>query len=411
MTTVFTEIHELLTLQGAGKKNGRRVTESDLTSIKNAAVAARAGRIVWVGPQRRLPKEYLRRSKVVSLKGKTVLPAFTECHTHLVFAGQRSGEFELRNRGVSYQEIARRGGGILSTVRATRKASPEDLLKTAEERADRFIRQGVTTIEVKSGYGLRLKDELKILEVAKKIRKARIVTTYLGPHAKAPEEPSTGEYLKKILRRDLAAVSRSGAADRADVFIEEGFFSLSEGKAYLEKARELGLSMTVHADQLSRTGAGAMAAGLRAQSADHLVRVSADDIGRLANSETVAVLLPAADLYMKIDYPPARALLDAGAKVALATDFNPGTSPTQDLALIGLLARLEMKMTLPEVIAAYTLNAADALGLAGELGTVEVGKSCDLAVFGGDWNELFYHAGYMPVHSVWKAGRCLWRTR
>lgn len=409
MISIFHGIKNLLTLKKAAKKGGRFIQSEDLSLLRNAAIVSSKGKIVWVGPYSQVPQEYSsRKNKRIDLQAETVLPAFVECHTHAVFAGQRADEFELRNTGTSYQEISRRGGGILSTVKATRQATFDELATLGQKRLDAFLRQGVSTVEIKSGYGLRCKDELKMLEVARSLKKLRVVTTYLGAHAVPREARNAKAYIEGLINKDLEKVACSGLADRADIFIEEGFFDLSLGRLYLEKAKALGLQLTVHADQLHRTGAGKLACELGAASADHLVQANSADIKALSQSSTTAVLLPAADYYLQMKYPPARKMLDAGVRVALASDFNPGSSPTQDLSFVGLLARLEMKMSLPEVLVAYTLNAAYALGKQNCLGSLEMGKECDFSVLSSSWKELFYHVGQSPVEALWSRGRRLW---
>lgn len=409
---LFKDIGQLLTLQGAAKKDGRKVSEKDLSLIKNACIVCQGKKIEWFGSQKKLPGSLAKKiKKEVSLFGKTVLPAFTECHTHLVFSGQRANEFELRNQGVSYAEISRRGGGILSTVKESRKSSFEELLSLAQKRVDHFVRQGVTTLEVKSGYGLRLKDEMKMLRVVQSLKKARVLSTYLGPHSVPREFSDSESYIQRIIKKDLRHIKQEKLADRVDIFIEKGFFSKEQGRRYLQAAKELGFQITIHAEQLNATGAGQLGVDLDAVSVDHLVEFKSDDIKKIARSQTAAVLLPAADFYLEMKYPPARKLIDAGAIVALATDFNPGSSPTQDLAFTGLLARMKMKMTLPEVIVAYTLNSAKALGLSHQQGSIEVGKNCDFIALDQDWSELFYHVGDNGISEVWKEGRQLFRSR
>lgn len=407
---IFGDIKSLLTLEGASKKGGRHIQESDLSIVENAAmVADNKGKIVWLGAQKKLPRQYLRHNKV-SLKGRTVLPGFVECHTHSVFAGSRAFEFEMRVQGATYQEISEKGGGIRSTVRLTREASIGSLQTLSQKRVDEFIRQGVTTLEIKSGYGLDFKNEVKLLTTAGKLKGPRIIRTYLGPHSASPETPDFSEYIQKIIEIDLPYIKKKKLAERVDIFVEKGFFSLEMGEKYLKAAKALGFDLTIHAEQLSRTGASLLASRLGARSADHLVQVSPSDVEALAKSETTCVLLPSSDLYMKIPYPPARALLDKGARVALSTDFNPGTSPSQDLSLVGLLARLEMKMTLPEVIAGFTYSAAQALGLHNEIGSLEIGKQADFAVFDCDYRELFYGVGSIQPESVWRNQKNLKKT-
>ncbi len=398
---LYTNISEMLTLEKAQARQGRRIQESDLDIHQKMALLIEGGKIVWLGSQNKIPRDLAPKNiKEKSLKGFTVLPGFVECHTHTVFAGSRAGEFELRNRGVSYQEISAQGGGILSTVKATRKISTEKLLEQTEKRAQEFLRQGVTTLEIKSGYGLSLKDEVKCLQVVDQIVSLKTVATFLGAHAKPVEFETYEEYLDYLSEIVLPVIKKKKLAERVDIFIEKGFFPLEASKKYLQKAQDLGFAITIHADQLSLSGGSQAAIDLKALSADHVIQIKEAEIKKIANSETTAVLLPTADLYMKCSYPPARALIDAGARVALATDYNPGTSPTQDINLVGLLARLEMKMTLPEVIAAYTVGSSFALGKQKQRGSLEVGKDADFICIDSEWTELFYSAGKTQVRQV-----------
>lgn len=407
---LFRNISECLTLSGAAAKEGRRVAEADLCVVRKAAILEEAGRIVWAGAEARLPKSLdAGRASEVDLGGRVVMPAFVECHTHLVFAGNRADEFEMRNRGGTYQEIAAKGGGILATVKPTRKASVDELARVAQTRADVFVRQGVATIESKSGYALTTAGEIKMLAAAGKIRGPRVVRTYLGPHAVPPEAESAEAYLNEVIAKDLPRVKREGVACRADIFVEEGYFPSALARKYLEAARGHGFDLVVHADQLTRSGGARLAVEFAARSAEHLIKINGDDVRALAASETTCVLLPAADLYLRCSYPPARALLDAGARIAVATDFNPGSSPTQSVSLVGVLSRLEMKMSLPEVISAYTLGGAYALGFGRDLGALIPGRRCDLAVLDVDWTGLFYSVGEMPVAQVWRDGKRLGR--
>lgn len=402
---VLTKADLILTLSGAAAKGGRRVVEEDLGFLEKASLVVEDGRIAWIGPHAKLPKSFAKGAREIDLRGSMAMPGFVECHTHLVFAGDRAEEFELRNTGVPYQEIAARGGGIVSTMRKTRVASAAALAKDAQARADFFVRQGVSTVEVKSGYALDLKNEIKVLEAAGRIAGPRVVRTFLGAHALPPEFKSYEEYLDFLSRDVLPVLKKKKLAERVDVFIEKGFFPREASENYLRRAREMGFAAVVHADQITLSGGTETALKVGALSADHVIQITEAEIRALASSETTAVLLPAADLYMKCAYPPARALIDAGARVALATDFNPGTSPTQDLSLVGLLARLEMKMTLPEVIAAYTVGAAHALGLGNEIGSLETGKAADFFVSSEDWRQMFYSVGASVSRRVFVAGR------
>lgn len=403
---VFTDIADCLTLAGAAAKGARRVTEEDLSIVSDAALVTRHGRIAWVGRRADLPAEFSGLPRK-SLGGATVLPGLVECHTHLVFAGSRAHEFEWRMQGQTYQEISAKGGGILSTVGATRAATEAELARTAQMRADRFVRQGVTTLEAKSGYGLDLENELKCLRVARSLRGPRVVATYLGAHSRSPDHPDLQAYLTHVLDVVLPEVARSRLADRVDIYVEKGFFDRDQARAYLGKARALGLSVTAHVEQLSDSGGADVALEFQPQSVDHVVYLGEESLRKVATSETTAVLLPASDFYLKMRYPPARALLDQGGRVALSTDFNPGTSPTQDLSLVGVLARIEMKMSLAEVIAAFTLGGAHALGLHNEVGSLEAGKQCDFLTLDGHWRELFYSVGHHPVRETFRLGEAL----
>ncbi len=429
--TVFTGIKELLTLQGAAQKQARRVQESDLSIIQDAAMVEDRGRIVWVGEKKQLKaalaelrsqsqrdgkasskktaakKKSLVKLQEIDLKAEVVMPAFLECHTHLIFAGDRQHEFEMRNQGATYQDIAAKGGGIRYTVKQTSEAPAQQLLQLAEKRAQKFLKQGVTTVEVKSGYGLSHDSEIKILEVARKIKSTRIVSTYLGAHA-FPKDRDAEDYMNEMLTQTLPLIKKRKLADRVDMFIEQNYYSLNHAIKYFQKAAELGLRITAHVEQMTRTGAAAYLTGenIPLDSVDHLVQINDDDIQKLASSKATCVLLPTSDFYLRMKYPPARQLIDQGACVALSTDFNPGTSPTQDLSLTGVLARLEMKMSLPEVITAYTLGAAHALHLQSELGSLEIGKQCDFVVLNDSWRQLFYQVGQHPVSRVFRAGKC-----
>lgn len=403
---LFKNISEILTLSGAAKKNGRRVLESDLDIVPDALMACQNGKIVWVGPAKELPLKIARKKKKsIDLKGKVVLPGFVECHTHSLFGGNRAHEFEMRNQGMSYQEIGARGGGILSTVKATREASDKILFERLHQHVVEFVRQGVTTLEVKSGYGLNHAEELRLLKIIKKIKLIQCISTYLGPHAKSPDAADYDSYIDEIISKTLPEVKKKKLSDRVDIFIDQGYFSLDMGKRYWQTAKKLGLDLVGHVEQLSSTGSAVAAAELGALSVDHLICLKDNEISQLAKTETTCVLLPTADLYLKMPYPPARKLIDAGARVALATDFNPGTGPSQDLALVGLLARLHMQMSLPETIAAYTIGAAHALKLGSVVGSLEPGKFANFIVLQNSWRELFYQVGKMPIQSTWSKNK------
>jgi imidazolonepropionase len=262
-------------------------------------------------------------------------------------------------------------------------------------------------LEIKSGYGLSFDAEIKMLKAASGMLGPQIVSTYLGPHAVPVEHKNSKGYLDEILDEHLPKLKKSKLTCRLDMFVEAGYFDMEDAEKYVMKAKELGFELTFHADQITRTGASEFGARIGARSVDHVIQINDSDVQILAESETTAVLLPIADMYLKCNYPPARKLIDAGARVAIATDFNPGTSPSQDLSLVGLLSRLEMKMTLPEVLAAYTLGSSYALGLQDHCGSLEIGKRADFVSLGGSWRDLFYQIGHHPVDKVWVGGKNL----
>lgn len=385
-------------------KNFKLVDSEFKSHQPKSAMLVENGVIQWVGLQKQLPKK-IKIKKEIDLKNKLVFPSFIECHTHSVFAGSRAEEFELRNTGVSYLEIAQKGGGILSTMRATRKASKSELLVLTQKRVDNFVKQGVSTVEIKSGYALDLKNEIKMLEVVKKLKGPRIVSTFLGAHARPPEFSNNEDYLKYLVTEVLPVIKKKKLASRVDIFVETKFFEKPEALTYLTKAQELGFDLTLHANQLTLSAGAEIAMELKAHSADHVINLNDKLISSFAKSETVPVLLPMADLYMKCAYPQARQLIDAGATVALATDFNPGSCPSQDLALVGLLARLEMKMTLPEVFKAYTFGAAKALRVHHEEGRLEEGKFANFICTDAELTDFFYSAGHAPEHELFIRGK------
>ena len=399
---LFFNISQLMTGRGFLKKQGRKVTEKDLSVIKNGAFVVRNNQIIWIGKKDKVPREFSK-AKKVDLNGKNVFPGFVDCHTHMVFAGDRQNEFELRNSGITYQEIAQKGGGILSTVKATRKIKNDDLRGLSQQRVQAHLKQGVTTIEIKSGYGLSRKSEEKMLQVAQELKGARITTTFLGAHAIPQEFSSEFEYLKQ-LKKDLLEIKKKGLSQRVDIFVEKGYFSVKEAKDYLQYAKDLGFQITIHADQLNRTGATKLGLELGAQSLDHVICLNRSDKKALSQSETVAVLLPAADFYLECEYPDARYLIDSGAITALATDYNPGSSPTQNIQFVGLLARLKMKMSLPEVFSAFTYGGAKALGKEKEIGILQKGYNADFFISDQTWDKFFYNLEEEMVSKVYVGG-------
>ncbi len=412
--TIFKNIGTLLTLQGARIKQGRKITESDLSIIPNAAIVIEGEVIKWAGPEKNLQKDFLSKNKIkkiksIDIQGRTVLPGLIECHTHSLFAGSRSHEFEQRLRGVTYQEIAKQGGGILSTVKNTRALKATQVKNVLTENIAKFCSQGVTTIEIKTGYGLDKKSETEGLKVINSMDTPRVISTFLGAHAIAPEFQDEKSYLD-FLTSLLPEIRKH--TERLDIYIERGFFSFKNSEAFLNSAKKLGFDILVHANQLSPSNtespAGVEAAlKIGAVSCEHVIHLSDTQIKKLAHSEITCVLLPTADLYMRCDYPNARKLIDEGARVALATDFNPGTSPSPSVDLAGLLARLQMNMSLPEVICAYTVGAAFALKLENQCGCIETNMSADFLVTSEKWTDLFYEIGPKSCREVYYKGRRL----
>jgi imidazolonepropionase len=342
---------------------------------------------------------------------RVVAPGFVDAHAHPVFAGNRADEFEQRAAGATYQEIAARGGGIRSTVRRTRAASEDELLTAALRREEWFLRTGTTTVEAKSGYGLSTEDELKMLRVVRELNargRLSYVPTFLGAH-EVPDEyrGRSGEYVELVVNEMLPRVVREGLAEFCDVFCEERVFTIEESRRVLDSARSLGLGLRVHADQLTRGGGAALAAELNAKTADHLEHTDAEGIASLKRAGVQPVLLPGSVYALgSARYPEARAMIDAGLAVVLATDFNPGSSPTPSMTMILSLASTHMKMTPAEALTAATANAAYSLNRGDETGTLEAGKRADFVAHDcEDYRELSYFFGVEHARAVFKGGR------
>lgn len=390
----YVHASEVLTGTGIRAKDGRRVNEQDLGRIEDGAVVFDHKKILWVGKTSAMPARF-KKAKRTDLKRKqAVVPGFVDCHTHLVFAGNRADEFAARCGGATYEEIAARGGGIVKTVAATRAASENELLKSALERVEEARSFGIRTLEIKSGYGLDLETELKCLRVVKKLQSRvkgmTLVPTFLGAHA-WPKEKTQEAYFKELLERMLPEVVRLKLATSCDVFVDAGYFTREQARELLTRARALGLAVKVHADELGDTDSARLAVELGALSADHLLKIRPEGIRALAASQTVAVLLPGTAFYLAAAHAPARALLDAGACVALSTDFNPGTSMTLNLPAILTIAALYLKMSRAELLAAVTYNAAKALGLHERKGTLEPGRDADVTVLPYERFEECYY--------------------
>jgi imidazolonepropionase len=369
--------------------------QGDAGLIGQAALAWRDGRIRWVGPYRELPAAF-RSEPVIDCERRLVVPGLIDCHTHLCFGGWRGDEFEARLLGASYQEIAAAGGGIVSTVAATRGASAGDLRRKAGAVLDAMLRLGVTTVECKSGYGLDEANELKQLEVYRRLdaeHEVDLVPTFLGAHVVPPEQREHRErYVDLLCDVVIPRVAQRRLARFCDVFVETGAFTVAEARRILTAARAHGLGLKVHADQLSSGGGAALAARMRAVSAEHLEYASDRDIAALAKSGTVAVSLPLASLYLGERYLPARKMLTAGVAVAVATDFNPGSAPSYHLPLAMTLACLNQAMTPQEALMGATTVAAKAVSLQEDRGSLLPGFRADLAIIDApSLNHWLYH--------------------
>jgi imidazolonepropionase len=404
---------QLLTLRGpAGARRGGALRE--LGAIPDGAVLIQHGVIAAVGPARRIENLALaRRAVEIDASGRVVMPGFVDSHTHLI-SGPRLNDYEMRLAGADYHQIAQAGGGILSTVRMVRETPIRRLVLQMRRSLESFIRHGTTTLEGKSGYGLDETGERKMLRAMRALRgkPLDIVSTYLGAHVVPPEYTGRpGEYIDWVCSSVMPKIRRRGLAQFADVYCDAGAFTLLQARRYLETARELGFALKIHAEQFSHTGAAQLAAQMQAISADHLDQATEEDIAALAASNTVATLLPGAAFHLGLDrYPPARKMIEAGVAVALATDFNPGTSPTYSMPMVISLACAGMRMTPAEAIAAATINGAHAIDCAARAGSLEAGKDADLLVFAvPDYREIPYHFGVNLVELTMKRGKVLYR--
>lgn len=395
----------------AGPKRPRVGCEmSELAIIHDGGMLIRDGKIDILGPSDEIEKN-ARGSEIVDARGRVVLPGFIDAHTHLVFAGNRLDDFERRARGETYEQIARAGGGIWSTVAKTRAANEADLFTQAQKHAAWFLKGGTTTVEAKSGYGLTVEDELKILRVTRRLNQEtllEVVPTFLGAHAVPRENRESPErYVDLVINEMLPRVAKENLAEFCDVFCERGYFDLEQAREILVAAKKLGLKLRMHADQLTNSGGAKLAAELKAITADHLEKTEGQGIAAMKSAGVQPVLLPGSVYALgSACYPRAREMIDAGLAVVIATDFNPGSSPSPSMPMMLSLACTQMKMSPAEAIAASTINAAYSLGRGAKIGSLEIGKLANFAIFDcEDYRELAYWFGFSQTHSVYVRGR------
>lgn len=405
---------QVVTLQGPARpRTGGELRE--LSLINDGALLIRNGKIACTGTRAEIEKEIKATTEVVDAGGRIVLPGFVDAHAHPVFAGTRADEYEMRAAGATYQEIAQRGGGIRATVRKTRASREDELVQAGRRYAGWFLRGGTTTVEAKSGYGLTVEDELKMLRAIRRLGQEtplRYVPTFLGAH-EIPDEyrNQPRAYVKLVIEEMLPRVVEEKLAEYCDVFCEEKVFTLHDSRVILQAAQKMGLKLRVHADQLKLNGGSVLAAELKAVTADHLEYTDSVGIAMLKQAGVQPVLLPGSVYALGASrYPQARSMINAGLAVVLATDFNPGSSPTPSMPMVLSLATTQLKMTPAEAITAATVNAAYSLGRGDVIGTLESGKRADFVIHDcADYRELAYFFGVGHAYSVYVDGKLLWQ--
>ncbi len=415
-TLLITGASQLITLGGSAPRRGASL--SDLGLIRNGALLIRSGRILAVGPRAKIESSPAARlAEKLDVSGRVILPGFVDSHTHLIHAASRAEEYELKIKGASYEEIARKGGGILNSVKKLRAATAKTLKARASAALEEFASYGTTTIEAKSGYGLDVPSELKILSLHKELsaeQPVEIVSTFLGAHVVPAEfrkkTDGTEKYMRLLVRQLLPEVAGQRLAEFCDVFCDRGAFTRDQSQYLLQEGQSHGLAPRIHAEQLSHTGATQLAVQLGAASCDHLEQITEADIRALAKSDTSATLLPGCDFHLgSKQYAPARKLIDAGAIVSLATDYNPGTSPTVSMPMVLSLACNQLRMSPAEAISAATINAAFALRRESRVGSLEPGKQADVAVFDvEDYREIPYYFGMNRCWMTIKRGEIIY---
>lgn len=404
---------QVVTTKGYSEKPAKREQMSDLTIIENGSVLVEDGTIRAVGTLEEIEKEHgelVSQAEVIDATGQLVTPGLVDPHTHLVHAGTRENEYAMRLKGKTYMEIMNAGGGIHATTKATKEASFDQLYEESRKRLDTFLEYGITTVEAKSGYGLSLEHEIKQLEVAKKLADDHvmdIVSTFMGAHAVPMDEKENPEpFVDRVIQEMIPEVAAKELATFNDVFCERGVFTPDQSRRILEAGKEHGLTPKIHADEIEPYGGAELAAEVGAISADHLLEASDEGIQKMADNDVIGVLLPGTAFFLMAEYADARKMIDRGVAVALSTDANPGSSPTLSLQFIMNLGCLKMGMTPEEVLVATTINAAHAIDKASQIGSLEVGKQADLAIFDvSNYLKLSYNYGMNHIDKVIKKGK------
>jgi imidazolonepropionase len=402
-------IKQLVTVSANGKRLKIGSEMQSIGVVENAAVIVENDTITWIGRMEDLSMSSIKEAEILDCIDKIVLPGFVDPHTHLVFAGSRENEFAMRSSGATYREIAERGGGILSTVRDVRAASKKELKKLARQYLNALLRHGTTTVEIKSGYGLDMDAEVKLLETINELSAEEVMTivpTFLGAHTIPPEYAGKkDQYIRLIIEKMIPYVAKKNLSVFCDAFCEQGYFDGGDCRSIFEAAKTAGMVPKLHADELTSCGGAELAAEVNAISADHLEHISDVGISALATTGTVGILLPGVSFFLNHSHAPARKMIDAGVPVALASDFNPGSCMSYSVPLMMTIACTQMRMSPEEVITASTLNAAVALNMSHEIGSIETGKKADMVVLDiPNYKFLPYHFGENHVYRVVKNG-------
>jgi imidazolonepropionase len=412
MKILYDSPSQIITVNAGGKKYKRGKELSKVDLLENHSIFVENGKIKDLVPSSSTHK--IKYDKKIDLSGSIVLPGLVECHTHSAFYGSRSNEFLMRLNGATYEEIAASGGGIISTMKNVRNASFEELVKFLEPKIKSFISQGVTSLEIKSGYGLSFYDEIKLLQVINYFKNTaliNIIPTFLGAHTYPPEyKNEKNKYLDLLTEELFPYISQNKLANFVDAFIEKGAFSVEDVNLIFERAKKHKFNLRLHTDQFSSIGGIPLAIKHNCLSADHLEVINDDDIKLISKSKTAAVLLPGVSFFLEHKYAPARELIDNNAIIALSTDYNPGSSHINNLQLIMQLAALKLRMSAEEIISAVTINSAYALGISENTGTIELGKDADFAIFElNEYSELIYNIGVNLLKYTVKSGNIIYQ--